>query len=272
MGNSHVKGYNHSRKAGNRGDVWKHFILTVIARNISLASDSIHFMDCHAGAPVHILSKGGEWQQGVKCLIDRETNDNFYVDTVKKYWPEKYPSAWLIVANVLAKRFKRVQISLFDNSKEVACHYSDEDLYNLKKRGYVPENVEVTFCQDDGFTRAVDKNDKDLTFLDPPFSPNAARDRDWNSLAETCKKLKRQDQSFAAWYPFFWPTKPLKLLERTQCEAWQVLWSDCGAKPSRDLKGCGVLLSDNLAKLVKRRKQELEELADSMGWKLECQR
>lgn len=130
----------------------------------------------------------------------------------------------------------------------------------------------MTFCQDDGFTRAVDKNDKDLTFLDPPFSPNAARDRDWNSLAETCKKLKCQDQSFAAWYPFFWPTKPLKLLERTQCEAWQVLWSDCGAKPSQDLKGCGVLLSDNLAKLVKGRNRELAELAGSMGWELECQR
>ena len=272
MGNSHVKGYNHSRKAGNRGDVWKHFILTVLARNISSGSDSIHYIDCHAGAPVHTLSKGAEWQHGVKCLIDRETNDSFYVDIVKKYWPEKYPSGWLIVANVLAKRFRRVQISLFDNSEEVARHYSDEDLYNLKKRRYVSENVEVTFCQDDGFTITFDKSYKDLIFLDPPFSPNAARDRDWNSLAETCKKLKSQDQSFAAWYPFFWHARPRELLERTQCEAWQVSWFDCGPKPSRTLKGCGVLLSDNLATLVKGRKEELEELACSMGWKLECQR
>ena len=260
-------GYNHSKKAGNRGDVWKHFILTVLARNISLDSDSIHFVDCHAGAPVHDLIKGGEWQRGVKHLIDKATNDNAYVDIVKKYWPQRYPSGWLIVANVLAERFKRVQISLFDNSEEVACHYSDEGLCNLKSRGYLSENVEVTFCKDDGFTRAVNNNDKDLIFLDPPFSPNA--DRDWNSLTETCKELKCQDQSFAAWYPFFWHTKPRELLERTQCEAWQVLWSDCGPKPSQNLKGCGILLSDSLATLVKEREQYLKKSTGSMSWNLD---
>ena len=267
MGNSHVKGYNHSKKAGNRGDVWKHFILTVLAKNISLDNDTIHYLDCHAGAPIHDLNKGGEWQRGIAPLIDAGTNDNAYVDLVRKYWPKKYPSSWMVVANMLAKRFKRVQISLFDNSEEVACHYSDEDLCNLNKRGYVPENVEVKFCKDDGFSRAVDKNDKDLIFLDPPFSPDA--NKDWTSLKEACIELKYQDQSFAAWYPFFWHTKPRELLERTQCEAWQSSWSDCGPKPSQNLKGCGVLLSDNLATLVKDREQELAELADSMGWRLD---
>ena len=258
------RGYNHSKKAGNRGDVWKHFILTVLARNISLDSDSIHYVDCHAGAPVHDLTKGGEWQSGVKHLIDKATNDNAYVDIVKKYWPEKYPSGWLIVANVLAERFKRVRISLFDNSEEVAGHYNDEDLCNLKSRGYLPENVEVTFCKDNGFTRAVDNNDKDLIFLDPPFSP-----KDWSSLIEACKELKCQDQSFAAWYPFCWHTKPRKLLERTQSEAWQVLWFKCGQKPSRSLKGCGILLSDNLATVVKEREQYLKDLTGGMGWNLD---
>ena len=262
MGNSHVKDYNHSEKAGNRGDVWKHFILTVLARNITLDSDSIHYVDCHAGAPFHHLIKGGEWQHGVKHLIDNATNDNAYVNIVKKYWPEKYPSGWLLVANVLAERFNRVQVSLFDNSEAVAGHYSDKDLCNLKNWGYLPENVAVTFCKDDGFTRAADNNDKDLIFLDPPFSQNA--DRDWNSLTETCKELKCQDQSFAAWYPFSGKT-PRELLERTQCEAWQVLWPDCGS----NLKGCGVLLSDSLATLVKKREQALKELTGCMGWKLD---
>ena len=261
------RGYNHSKKAGNRGDVWKHFILTVLARNITLDSDSIHYVDCHAGAPFHHLIKGGEWQHGVKHLIDNATNDNAYVNTVKKYWPEKYPSGWLLVANVLAERFNRVQVSLFDNSEAVAGHYSDKDLCNLKNRGYLPENVAVTFCKDDGFTRAADNNDKDLIFLDPPFSPNA--DRDWNSLTETCKELKCQNQSFAAWYPFFWHTKPRELLERTQCEAWQISWSHCGPKPSQNLKGCGLLLSDSLATLVKKQEQALKEIAGCMGWKVD---
>lgn len=265
MSNSHVKGYNHSNKAGNTGDVWKHFMLTVLARDISLDSDSIHYVDCHAGAPVHDLIKGGEWQGGVKYLIDNAINDNAYVNMVKEYWPEKYPSGWLTVANVLAERYKRVQVSLFDNSEVVAGHYNDEDLCNLKSRGYLPENVEVTFCKDDGFTRAIDNNDKDLIFLDPPFSPRA--DRDWSSLTETCKELKRQDRSFAAWYPF--SGKNLReLLERTQCAAWQVSWPDCGS----NLKGCGVLLSDSLATLLKEREQELAELAGSMGWKLDYRR
>ncbi|MDE0513006.1 MAG: 23S rRNA (adenine(2030)-N(6))-methyltransferase RlmJ [Gammaproteobacteria bacterium] len=262
MGNSHAKDYNHSEKAGNSGDVWKHFILTVLARNISLDSDSIHYVDCHAVAPVHDLSKGSEWQHGVKHLIDNATNDNAYMDIVKKYWPEKYPSGWLIVANVLAERYKRVQVSLFDNSELVEGYYSDKDLCNLKNRGYLPENVEVTFCKDDGFTRAADNKDKDLIFLDPPFFPDA--DKDWNSLTETCKELKCQDQSFAAWYPFS-GTKVRELLERTQCEAWQVSWPDCES----NLKGCGILLSDSLATLVKGREQCLKDLTGSMDWKLD---
>ena len=35
-----------------------------------------------------------------------------------------------------------------------------------------------------------------------------------------------------------------------------------------DVKGCGMLLSDNLATLLEEREKELAELAGSMGWKL----
>lgn len=251
MANFYVSGYNHSKKAGNRGDVWKHFILTVLAENIVLDSDSIHYVDCQAGAPIHNLLEGGEWQRGINPLIDKGTNDNAYVGVVKRYWPKRYPSGWLVVANIFAKRFKRVKISLFDTSMEVARHYCDENLRNLTKQGYVPENVGVKFCKDDGFTGAINKSNIDLIFLDPPFHPNAQRD--WNSLEKTCIELKDRGQSFAAWYPFFWHTRPRDLLERTECEAWQVLWSDCGPKPSQHLKGCGVLLSDDLATIVKKR-------------------
>src|SRR6266850_3813375 len=50
--------YNHSRKAGNRGDVWKHAILMMIADTIPIRNDEFHWFETHAGAPIHRLQTG----------------------------------------------------------------------------------------------------------------------------------------------------------------------------------------------------------------------
>jgi hypothetical protein len=62
--------YNHSRKAGNRGDVWKHAILMMIADTIPIRNDEFHWLEAQAGAPIHRLQAGGEWQRGIGAIVN----------------------------------------------------------------------------------------------------------------------------------------------------------------------------------------------------------
>lgn len=54
--------YDHSRKAGNRDDVWKHAVLVALMDAITADSDSFRYVESHAGAPFHDLQPGGEWR------------------------------------------------------------------------------------------------------------------------------------------------------------------------------------------------------------------
>jgi 23S rRNA A2030 N6-methylase RlmJ len=94
--------YNHARKAGNRGDVWKHAILMLIADSIPIRNDEFHWLEGHAGAPIHRLHLGGEWQRGIGSILT--TKNLAYVtraaDFVRK---GLYPAGWLLAAERLAK-------------------------------------------------------------------------------------------------------------------------------------------------------------------------
>ena len=46
--------YNHSRKAGNQGDVWKHAVLTAVADAIDVGEEVL-YVESHSGTPVHQL-------------------------------------------------------------------------------------------------------------------------------------------------------------------------------------------------------------------------
>ena len=51
--------YDHARKAGNRGDVWKHAVLVALTDAITTDSSSFRYVESHAGAPLHDLKPGG---------------------------------------------------------------------------------------------------------------------------------------------------------------------------------------------------------------------
>ena len=58
-GMSAVQAYDHARKAGNRGDVWKHETLVFVADLIPITNDTFSYLDFHAGTPIHTLHPGG---------------------------------------------------------------------------------------------------------------------------------------------------------------------------------------------------------------------
>ena len=245
--------YDHSEKAGNEGDVWKHFILTVIAESISIPSNSFHYIDCHSGAPIHDLRYTHKWKRGVGKLLGNEQKiDNNYVNFARIHYP-KYPSGWLFVANVLATRFTSVRVTLFDTDENFSELYSLFECFS--------SNVKVEFINQDGYEGHRNIEQSDWIFFDPPCA-------DWASLKKSCQNLQRERRTFAAWYPFYRPTGPRKLSRHTQCEAWEVHWGPCTSKSTRIMKGCGMLVSDDIAGILREREAELQAFADCLGWRL----
>lgn len=253
--------YNHSRKAGNQGDVWKHFVLVELANAIAKESDEFRYVESHSGVPVHELADRGEWRRGIG-KIDEDTSCNFkYLSFARKWLKVKqYPSGWIFMASQLAERFARVEVKLFDTSDGVASKYPPATDVRI------PNNIITEFSQKDGYMAVEKLVEPNFVFLDPPYRPNAKAD--WRSLARVCSVLGARHIDFAAWYPFYWPTKPRELSNRTNNFAWEVHWASCGPKPSQNLKGCGMLVSNNLVSIMDNLQVKLNRMASCMQSKL----
>lgn len=260
--------YDHSRKAGNRGDVWKHAVLVALADAIKTDSDSFRYVESHAGAPLHELKDKGEWRRGVGRIAGNASYDSRY-PAIAEEWlrTRRYPAGWAFAADRLARRFEHVEVKLFDTSDDVAERYRRPS--DLR----VPSNVGVKFQQQDGYAaaRRLEAADADFVFLDPPYYPDSSKD--WRRVGDVCRSLAERKLKFAAWYPFYWWKRPAKLSDSTRCRGWEVAWAACGPKPSQNLKGCGVLVSDDLsAFLPKNIEDDLREFAARIGWKFSIRR
>jgi len=248
--------YNHSRKAGNRGDVWKHSVLVALVDAIPISGNAFRWIECHAGAPEHLLKPGGEWERGIGDALRQAKPQSPYYERAAEFVGEgRYPAGWVFAAERLAKRCNQVEIRLFDTSDDVARQYR-------RKLKLVPPNVNWRFTKADGIGYVRRVSSADLVFLDPPFHPDA--NVDWSRLTECCRDLVVAGVPFVAWYPFYWPTKPQQLVDATGCDAWEVAWTACGRKPSQNLKGCGMLVSAQLAALLPGIEKQLVWVAQSL--------
>lgn len=252
--------YDHARKAGNRGDVWKHAVLVALTDAITADSGSFRYVESHAGGPLHDLKPVGEWRHGAGTVVDSAACDSRYAAIAREWLcTQQYPAGWVFAANRLARRFEHVDVKLFDTCGKVA------ERYRRPSAVLVPSNVCVKFEQQDGYAVAerLEAADADFLFLDPPYSPAA---KDWKRVGEVCRTLSERKVTFAAWYPFCWPTQPRKLSDYTGCRRWEVAWAACGPKHSQNIKGCGVLVSADLAALPDV-EGSLSKFAERIGWK-----
>ena len=253
--------YDHSRKAGNCGDVWKHSVLVALADVMSGNSELFRYVECHAGAPIHELTKSAAARRGVTTFTKDAPGDSRYAAMARKWLDrQQYPAGWVFVADRLARRFQQVQIELFDLSPHVTIQY--EPPPDLQ----VPDNVEWNFREADGYAEAAQLKSADLVFLDPPYLPDAQKD--WRSLRQACRTLMSRRIAFVAWYPYG-PTDPAELRDSTTCESWEVAWEP---RPGRNLKGCGMLVSPCLAALLPRITEDIRAVATCMNWPLSIRR
>ena len=266
--------YDHSRKAGNRGDVWKHFVLVALADAIPYGaggSESFRYVESHAGAPLHDLSDNGEWRHGVDTITGNASDASPYVTRAREWLrAQQYPAGWVFVAERLARRFKDVEMTLFDTSEGVAERYQRHP--DIR----VPANVRVKFRQKDGYFAAEQLNasDADFVFLDPPYYPDSKKDR--RQVGAVCRSLGTRRVTFAAWYPVFASGPPQELADSTGCTGWEVAWPEKGLPapnydidrmPVQEPKGCGMLVSDTLSELLPDIEDNLRAFADRLDWK-----
>lgn len=259
--------YDHSPKAGNRGDVWKHAVLVALTDAIKTDSDSFRYVESHAGAPLHELKDKGAWRRGVGQIAGDASCGSRYPAMAEKWLrTRRYPAGWRFAADRLARRFEHVEVKLFDNSDDVAERYRRPS--DLR----VPSNVGVKFQRQDGYSaaRRLEAADADFVFLDPPYRPDSSKD--WRRVGEVCRTLAERKLKFTAWYPFYWPTNPAKLSDSTRCTGWEVAWAACGRGPSQNCKGCGVLVSDDLSALLSNIEDDLREFAACIGWEFSIRR
>lgn len=224
--------------------------------------DQTVYVETHAGAPLHVLGPSGEWHKGIeKALRFVPRLDHPYFSLAAEYVGRgRYPASWVFAADRLARRARAVAVHLADTSDAVA------GAYQVSVTSLAPSNVMVTFQQADGFGAANTISAASLVFVDPPFSPDPKAE--WRALARTCDSLSSRGTPFLAWYPFYWPTEPQRLSDSTGCRAWEAWWSRCGPKPSQNMKGCGVLVSHQVATILEALVPRLREVAASISSEL----
>jgi 23S rRNA A2030 N6-methylase RlmJ len=182
----------HNRKAGNKGDVWKHFILAAVVDSLlsrKNAEKSFSYVDTHCSLGSFSLLGANEWKRGIGGLLDKDwslADHPYFAIERGAYAGETYFGSWMIVQELLRSHRMEGDLRLFDVSESVADALKDEP----------------GFSHSNGF-RAVlsDSRRPDLTLCDPAYSEHGVQD--WRSIRALASKCIEDDLAALIWYPVF---------------------------------------------------------------------
>ncbi len=187
--------YDHRTKAGNQGDLLKHFILFSALNDIKRISSSIRYLDVHAGYPCYHLHGTGAWQQGIGRFVDSfssapvpqsRLNDFFNLLTDNSgHLKTEYSGSTTLVSQILSERFpERYAAFLCDTNPDICA-----ELIQFNRN-----NSNIQVFNQNGYPLAEKLIPVDLIFIDPPDIE--AQLHDYRHLVEYC--LDRR-QPFIAW-------------------------------------------------------------------------
>ncbi len=191
--------YDHSRKAGNQGDLAKHALLMAAASYIVYRNSPNPFIyaESHAGQTLHGMEPDGPWKAGIGAFGKRLSR----VKNADTRWPAlhpysatafdqppheglTYPSSHALVYRMMKKAGLRSRLYLWDISSRVCG-----DL-RLRYR----QNAGVKIEQGDGFRGIARLPYADLILIDPP-------DLDPRSVAQAIAGLSVRSGRFLCWIP-----------------------------------------------------------------------
>lgn len=236
-----VSQYMHSNKAGNIGDVWKHFALARIL-NSNLSFGCEFYLETHCGNGIYSLSaeNKAERGKGIYRIVDKdEFKEEPFIKIMRKLNPNMklpgdYPGSVYTAKNSLELSADR--FILFDINKDSASSIKKELGLNVLVQNWI-----------DGLKDKIEyiKHKRGVIFLDPPYRNKD----DWNIIPDFISKYIKYipEMVWIVWYPVFAYTKPNKLFEKCKYSFLPVWRVECivdkpKSKPSRKLKGSGILV------------------------------
>jgi len=259
--------YDHSRKIGNKGDLIKHFALTVAVKEMATGKDAFCYLDVHSGRSTYDLPDFGEWKTGIgkfaKHCLDQQSlsADLRYFCEVQSVadvsQTRKYAGSSRIILNVLrGVGVKRISPILCDTNREV-CQ-------DLGTQFQDAQTVEI-FCAD-GYQMAQEVEEVDLVFIDPPDIQDH-----YQPFMTLIRYCVTQGKPFVSWNPLHGNVPQqimsrnclsvVELAEKERIPSITVRWTEGW---SGQMCGCQMLFSIPSGNKVA---NACDSLIGLMGWK-----
>lgn len=191
--------YNHSRKAGNQGDLVKHAaLLAAVSYIVNRGhNETFVYAESHAGAACHTLIAPGAWEAGIGAFGKRVKA----VDDAAQRWPALYPytavafptlpragltyaGSHALAHRLLARAGVAPHLHLWDTSSHVCA--------DLRLRYRAEATVHIS--RRDGFAGLGSLPYVDLALIDPP-------DFDPRRIAQAIAGLSIKESRFLCWIP-----------------------------------------------------------------------
>lgn len=232
--------YDHSRKAGNRADVWKHFWLCeVVERLRPDVTGRVSVLDTHCGAGLFQRKDMESWDQGIGLFEGGAVTTLGRFGRISAPYLERnqYLGSWLLAVLVLADRRVDYEILGCDASADVGIAFE-----RTASQSEVPS--QCRFICGDGFAIAGQELRHSLVFLDPPYSPDPAED--WRTLGRLIPKLRSTTDVVAVWYPIDSSAELEQLSGICGLVRHDIHWTSSRDRQDLGMSGCGFgLLADD---------------------------
>ncbi|OUM99591.1 MAG: hypothetical protein BAA02_04600 [Paenibacillaceae bacterium ZCTH02-B3] len=192
-----MSAYVHASKAGNIGDVWKHFFLYELWNGYLVQQNVSLYLETHAGAGWYQLHDGNreQWGSGIGAILGHP-DSKFYRHPLVSKWVKRNRDGYLYPGSAaIARAFVRAEdMHLFEVDRSAAealrRHFPGAHVYQADAWSCA---IPVLKDASGEISRFV--------FIDPPFRD----DRDWHRLTEFVNIVLAIDAStvIAGWYPVF---------------------------------------------------------------------
>lgn len=256
------KPYDHAEKAGNAGDVWKHFILLAVTeamvrkRSLSAKSEPFVYVDTHAAKGQYLLPLKGDWQSGLGEIRPHlQQHPEWPYFRLLSRFDKVYPGSWHLIGSYLHEQKVPFELHLAENRQTVK-----EELDDIARS--LPFASQVISYFQNGFELPSRVPNVDLLLVDPPYGADST---DWDEVVRMLPELQRA-ASFLVWYPIANKRfKPDDLIRRMSMPSFEIHWLPMN--PGGNLKGCGVIVGGQDPIFLDQLHRQLKILSRLIPWK-----
>lgn len=267
--------YDHARKIGNKGDVFKHAILARVASE--LAAEDFVYLETHAGRAEYVLPERGAWQSGIAEFATSRAMRDARVrwraqqiapaaQTLRVYdelclggrvnVAQKYPGSAGLVFRLLRSRGIE--------SPSMLLHDQGADVVDDLRRYFMPWPT-VQIFQGDGYpalAAALEQNAQLSLVLLDPFDVRADAAR----LVQAMQMLLEHNRHFLCWTPLHQsgtnantPSQACLAVRIPNTTTSAVRWQNW----SGQMCGCQVVASAGIAPFVT---ETAAQIRAATGW------